>query len=135
MSQSAQLKNIGIELWRLLAILSNYTFIGPIKMTIEAIRGRTSSGDTLTLVGRINHVIIQSANVLAYVMFFRGSIHFAGRLYAFSWLMDSIQYYPEILGGLGRLAVALGIKSFGAYCKQLKIFLDTKGLKKVFFST
>lgn len=133
MSQSVQLKNIGIELWQLLTILSNYTFIGPIKMTIEAIRGRTSSGDRLTFVGRINHVIIQFTNVLAYVVFFRGSIHFAGRLYTFSWLMDSIQYYPEILGGLGRLVTALGLKSAGVYFKQLKAFLDAKGLRKVFF--
>ena len=90
-----QLKKAMEETFRLLVIFANYTFVGPIKMSVEAARGVTFSGEMLTPFGRINHIVIQSTNVAAYILFFNGSFRIAGWSYAFSWLLIH-QYYPEL---------------------------------------
>ncbi len=102
-------------------------------MTAEAFRGVTISGEVLTVFGRINHLIIQSTNVMAYILFFRGSIQAAGWLYAFSWLVDSIQYYPEILGSLGRLCGSIGMRRTSQAIAKTKTWLDIRGIRKQFF--
>lgn len=128
-----QLKKAMEEIFRLLAIFANYTFVGPIKMSMEAVRGVTFSGEMLTPFGRINHIVIQSTNVAAYILFFNGSFRIAGWCYAFSWLVDSIQYYPEILGSIGRLCGSLGVMRISHAIVTTTSWLDRKGIRKLFF--
>lgn len=102
-------------------------------MTIEAVRGVAFSGETLTIFGRINHIIIQSFNVAAYLLFFKGSLQIAGWCYAFSWFVDSIQYYPEIFGILGKLCGSIGMMRVSRAISAMKAWLDQQGIRKLFF--
>lgn len=102
-------------------------------MTIEAVRGVAFSGEMLTLFGRINHIIIQGFNVAAYFLFFKGSLQIAGWCYAFSWLVDSIQYYPEIFGSIGRLCGSIRIMRISRAIATTKTWLDRQGIRKLFF--
>jgi hypothetical protein len=128
-----QLKKVSREVFTLLAIFANYTFLGPVKMTIEAIRGRTFSGETLTLFGRMNHMIIQTTNVISYILFFQGRFQIAGWIFAFSWLDDSIQYYREILGSIGKLCGSLGMIRVSRAIATTITWIDRQGTRKLFF--
>lgn len=128
-----QLKKAMEETFRLLVIFANYTFVGPLKMSVEAARGITFSGEMLTPFGRINHIVIQSTNVAAYILFFNGSFRIAGWSYAFSWLVDSIQYYPEIFGSIGRLCGSIGMMRISRAIATTKTWLDRQGIRKLFF--
>jgi len=121
------------HIFRLCIIFANYTFLGPVKMTIEAMRGRTFSGEVLTCAGRVNHLIIQSANVYAYVLFFTGHVQSAGLWYACSWFVDSIQYYPEILVSIGRLCESIHLKRISTTITRIQYWFDEKGVRSFFF--
>ena len=112
------------EVFFVLATLVNYTILGVFKMTLEAIVGKTLVGDRkLTMVGRLNHLVVQGTNVTAYYWLLTGRFKEAGVIYAVSWLFDSTQYYPEILGALSKILDLRGL---------IKV-LDKSPLAKVFF--
>lgn len=112
------------EIAFILATLVNYTFFGVFKMTLEAILGRTLvGGRKLTIVGRLNHLVVQGTNLTAYYWVLTGRFKDGAMIYGVSWLLDSIQYYPEILGALSKI---LDLR------KIIKI-LDRSPLTRVFF--
>lgn len=111
------------EVFFLLGTFLNYTIIGALKMTVEAVLGVTISGRKLTMLGRINHLIVQGTNVTAYWWALHGRFRDAGMIYAVSWLFDSFQYYPEIFSSVGRI---IGLD-------KLIPRLDRLGLSRIFF--
>jgi hypothetical protein len=117
------------EILFLLATFLNYTILGAFKMTIEAIFGVTASGKRLTVIGRINHFIVQGTNVTAYWWVLNGRFKDAGLIYAVSWAFDSIQYYPEILVSLGKIVGG----GFEKRAERLKKWLDSHKLAGFFF--
>lgn len=117
------------EILFLLATFLNYTILGAFKMTVEAIFGVTASGKQLTLVGRVNHLIVQATNVTAYWWALQGRFRDAGIIYAVSWTFDSIQYYPEILVSLGKIVGG----RFEIKAMSLKRWLDSHKLAGFFF--
>jgi hypothetical protein len=98
-------------------------------MTVEAIFGVTATGKRLTVLGRVNHLIVQGANVTAYWWALHGRFRDAGLIYAVSWLFDSIQYYPEILVSLGKIVGG----RFEIQAVRLKKWLDGHKLAGLFF--
>lgn len=112
----------------------NYVGIpGAIKMVGEAVRGKTVTGQELTPLGRLNHGLIQGTNALAYYSAIRGEFKRAGIIYASSWALDGIQYYPEILKALGELSQKRNLPKLQRTFEFINTHLDRIGIRRLFF--
>lgn len=118
----------------LLSTGANYLGVpGAIKMVGEAVKGQTVSGERLTPLGRINHLLIQGTNALAYYSAFNGEFSRAGVAYSASWILDGVQYYPKILQALGELAGKYNLEKTGRFFQLVNTVLDRANLRKLFF--
>lgn len=108
---------------------------GAIKMIGEAATGKTLGGKELTPIGRINHLLVQGTNVLAYYLAINGDFTEAGISYVSSWALYGAQYNPETIGALGKLAekraprakkIFDAISAFYAKILPRKIFFKEK---------
>lgn len=106
---------------------------GAIKMMGEAYRGTLTTGQRLTPLGRMNHVLIQGTNLLAYGLAIQGRFKEAGISYAASWAVDAVQYYPEILKALRELAASRGLTGIDESLRQIGEVADRTGVGSLFF--